>query len=184
MTISIEEDLRLEGIEQKHAIPLFRAIDENRQHLSVFLPWVPNMGSVEIMQNYIRNCEKLEAQKMEKSFVIYHLKQVVGRIGIHHIDIQNHSAAIGYWLVKAAEGKGIIYKCCKRLLPYGFQELNLHRIEIKCATGNQRSRAIPLKLGFQQEGVLRDAEYVNGKYLDLFVFSLLESDWQENNVIY
>jgi ribosomal-protein-serine acetyltransferase len=50
-------------------------------------------------------------------------------------------------------------------------------VEIRCATGNTRSCAIPERLGFSREGVLREAEWVNGRFLDLVVWSLLEQDY-------
>ena len=55
----------------------------------------------------------------------------------------------------------------------------MHRVEIRCATGNTRSCAIPARLGFTREGVLREAEIVGGRFLDLVVWSLLEQDYQD-----
>ena len=53
----------------------------------------------------------------------------------------------------------------------------MHRVEIRCATGNTRSCAIPQRLGFTRECVLREAEWVNDRFLDLVVWSLLEQDY-------
>jgi ribosomal-protein-serine acetyltransferase len=61
---------------------------------------------------------------------------------------------------------------------YLFDEVGLHRVEIRCGTGNTRSRAIPQRLGFHHEGILRDAEWVNDRWLDLDVWSMLEQDWR------
>ena len=55
--------------------------------------------------------------------------------------------------------------------------MGLNRIVIKCAVGNERSRAIAEKLDFKKEGILRQAEWVNGKFLDLYQFSLLREEW-------
>ncbi|RYF79960.1 MAG: GNAT family N-acetyltransferase [Chitinophagaceae bacterium] len=54
----------------------------------------------------------------------------------------------------------------------------LHRIEIRCATGNDKSAAVAERLGFLKEGVLREAELVNGKQFDLAVFSQLHAEWE------
>jgi ribosomal-protein-serine acetyltransferase len=63
------------------------------------------------------------------------------------------------------------------LITYGFKVLGLHRIEIKTATNNLKSQAIPEKLNFKKEGILREAELVNNKFLDLYLYSILSFEW-------
>lgn len=179
MTINIDEKVRLELTAEKHANALYDAIDNNREHLSEFLSWVDNMQSASDFRTYIKNCELLYQQGKEMSFVIILDEAPIGRIGLYHLNIQNKNAAIGYWITKNAEGKGIISKSCKALITYGFEELALHRIEIKAAVNNLRSLAIPKKLNFMQEGILRQAELVNNKFLDLVLYSLLSNEWIE-----
>jgi len=113
------------------------------------------------------------------SFVIFYNNAIVGRIGLHYMNLRDKNASIGYWLAKSAEGKGIIIQSCKAIIDYGFNELGLQRIEIKAATANQRSRAIPLKLGFTEEGILRQAELVKGEFLDIVLFSMLKNEWNK-----
>lgn len=181
MTINIDKDLRLELTTTKYTTDLYRAVDINREHLSEFLPWVPGIRSVEDMQGYIKNCKLLYEQGREASFVIIADESVVGRIGLHHINTQHKNAAIGYWLTKNAEGHGIISKSCKEILAYGFQKLALHRIEMKVATNNNKSQAIPAKLNFTKEGILRQAELVNNKFLDLILYSIIKEEWIEKS---
>ncbi len=178
MTIFIDKNVSLELISAKHAVALYEAVDNNREHLSQFLSWVGDMESPSDIVNYIQNCESLYIQKKEVSFVIISGEKTVGRIGLHHLNLQNKNAAIGYWLTKDAEGNGIITRSCKKLLDYGFQSLGLHRIEIKAAVANVKSQAIPLKLNFKKEGISREAEFVGGKYIDLEVFSMLRGEWE------
>jgi len=179
MTINIDEKVSLELTAEKHAEALYAAVDNNRKHLSEFLPWVDDIQSVDDFRKYIKNCELLYQQGKEVSFVIIADGISVGRIGLHHLNTQNKSAAIGYWLTKKAEGNGIISKSCKTLLTYGFRELNLHRIEIKAAVDNLRSQAIPQRLNFVKEGILRQAEWVNNKFFDLVLYSMLNNEWTE-----
>ncbi len=183
MIITIQENLRLELAAQKHAEDLFYAVDQNRKHLSKFLSWVDSMQSKDDFKNYIESCKFLHLQGKEVSFVIKLDEIVVGRIGLHHLNLQNKNAAIGYWLTKKAEGKGIIIKSCKVLLTYGFQELGLRRIEIKAAVENVRSQAIPEKLNFVKEGILRQAEFVNGHFIDLYLYSILKEEWCETHEV-
>jgi ribosomal-protein-serine acetyltransferase len=178
MVITIDQNLRLELTAEKHAEGLFQALNSSRQQLSEFLPWVPNMQSVDDFKAYIKNCELFYQQRMEVSFVIIFNEQAVGRIGLHYLNLLNENAAIGYWLTESAQGQGVMIRSCKALINYGFKELGLHRIEIKAATSNLKSQAIPRKLGFQQEGVLRQAEKVNGKFLDLVLYSTIDEEWE------
>ena len=104
--------------------------------------------------------------------------EIVGRIGIHYIHLHNRIAALGYWLGDGYQGKGIITKACIALIDHCFNELGMNRVEIKCATGNHKSRAIPEKLNFVKEAVLRKAELVNDTFLDLYLYSMLKEEWE------
>ena len=54
----------------------------------------------------------------------------------------------------------------------------LNRIELKTAVKNLKSQAIPNKLNFKKEGILRQAEFVNNEFVDLYIYSMLKEDWQ------
>ena len=181
MMIQISENINLEPTSEKHAESMFQAINTNRVHLSRFLPWVENMKSITDVKEYIKNSVVQTEEKKEVSFLIVSEKSVIGRIGIHNINSQNKNASIGYWLIKEAQGKGIISKATRSLITYAFQTLGLNRIEIRAATDNQRSRSVPERLGMLKEGTLREAELVNGKFLDLEVYSVLSSEWVSGN---
>jgi ribosomal-protein-serine acetyltransferase len=100
----------------------------------------------------------------------------IGSIGMHYWDRQNWKTEIGYWLSKDCNGRGIMTECVRRCLRFAFQDLSMHRVEIRCATGNARSRAIPERLGFKLEGTLRDAQYIDRRWHDLAVYGLLAGD--------
>lgn len=181
MIIQISENINLEPTSERYAESMFQAINTNRGHLSRFLPWVENMKSITDVKEYIKNSAAQTDEKKEVSFLIVSEKSVIGRIGIHNINFQNKNASIGYWLIENAQGKGIISKATCSLITYAFQTLGLNRIEIKAATDNLRSRSVPERLGMPKEGTLREAELVNGKFLDLEVYSVLSSEWLSGN---
>ncbi|WP_316814491.1 GNAT family protein [Pedobacter nyackensis] len=177
--IKVNEEITLELISEKHAVGLFNALNNSREHLSAFLPWVGRMQHIDDFRSYASDCELLYEQGKEVSFVIIAEGILVGRIGLHHIDAQNNTASIGYWLTKSAQGKGIVLKSCIAMISFGFDKLNLHRIELKAAVNNYRSQAIPKQLKFVEEGILREAELVNNQYLDLILYAMLKHDWKE-----
>ncbi len=179
MILPIDEHIKLEVIAPHHAADLLDVVNDNRQYLSRFLPWVGAMQKVSDFERYIQQCEKLVSEKAEMSFVILYHDVLVGRIGIHHINRHNQNGAIGYWLAETAGGKGIMLRCCRTVIDYGFDVLQLKRIEIRAATENVRSKAIPQKLGFTFEGVMRKAELVGDRLYDIAVYSMLWEEWTE-----
>jgi len=176
MKITVDENISLEFLEAIHAESLCNLVNANRDYLRVWLPWVDRMQTVANFQQYIINCNKQAEEQTDFGYAIVVDKNIVGRIGMHHINRQNKIGEIGYWLADGQQGRGIITKCCKALIQHGFTTLGLNRIEIKCALGNDRSRAIAEKLQFKPEGILRQAEWLNGKFVDLHLYALLRED--------
>ncbi|MGX8178303.1 GNAT family N-acetyltransferase [Exiguobacterium artemiae] len=84
---------------------------------------------------------------------------------------------MGYYLTGNGRGKGLMTTVVAFVTDYCFTTLQLNRVVIECAVGNSRSRKIPERLGYQQEGILRDAERLYGTYHDLAVYAMLARDW-------
>lgn len=176
-SINISAAVTLELIDASHAEPLLAVVNANRNHLAEWLPWVGSMQTVEDFRRYISHCERQHGEGTDLGFVIQFNGRVSGRIGLHYIHQQNRTAAIGYWLGAEFQGNGIITKACTALIHCGFTSLGLNRIEIKCGTGNEKSAAIAERLHFKKEGVLRQAEWVNGKPIDLSLYAVLKEEW-------
>ena len=181
MKIQVDETTSLEFLEEIHAESLLNVVNANRTYLREWLPWVDHMQTVANFEFYINDVNKRAAAQTDFSYSIIIDKNIVGRIGMHHINQQSKIAEIGYWLADGLQGRGIITKSCKALINHGFTELGLNRIEIKCGIGNDKSRAIAEKLHFKQEGILRQAELLNGKFIDLYLYAMLKEEW---NIIY
>jgi ribosomal-protein-serine acetyltransferase len=175
--IKIDDIISLELIDFQHAGALYQLVKANREHLRVWLPWVDFMRTPEDFKRYITNSKDRFDNHVETGFVIMANDSMIGRIGLYNIDMHNRNASIGYWLDQQWMGKGIITNACKELVTYGFKHLQLNRIEIRCGTENYKSQAIPERLGFKREGVIRQAEYVNNRFIDLYVFSMLKEEW-------
>lgn len=90
--------------------------------------------------------------------------------------MDNRSTRIGYWLDEAHQGRGIVTAAVRLLADHALTVWQLNRVEIHAATENRRSRAIPDRLGFREEGTLRHAQLVDGRYLDSVVYSTLAAD--------
>ncbi|MCB1118593.1 MAG: GNAT family N-acetyltransferase [Chlamydiia bacterium] len=170
MNLSVDEELTLALLRLNDSAKLFQLVDHNRLHLRRFLNWVDGTQTESDSKIFI---EQSLIDKHTLTLGIWNQQQLVGLIDYHAIDNINHAASIGYWIDQAHQGKGVMTRSVKALIGYGFSALQLHRIEIRCAVDNLKSARIPQALGFQEEGILRDAEYVNGRYHDVKVYSLL-----------
>jgi ribosomal-protein-serine acetyltransferase len=175
--LKVDDTINLALLDDTHARETFALINANRQHLREWLPWVDNMRTIEIFESYISKTKKEKETGTDFGFVIYADTVIAGRIGLHYINHQTKTGAIGYWLGKNFENRGIITKACNTILEFGFTQLALERIEIKCAAENHKSKAVPERLGFTQEAILPQAEFVNDKILDLYVYALSKKDW-------
>ncbi|HVB73739.1 MAG TPA: GNAT family protein [Ktedonobacteraceae bacterium] len=177
LCLRIDEDTELRIYEERHAPQVAGVVDENRAHLRQWLPWLDNSRSVEDSLGFIRGSLKQFADNEGFQTGIWYKDQFVGGIGYHSLDWPAQKVEIGYWLAESMQGKGLITKATKTLVTYAFQELKLNKVEIHCATGNVRSRAVPERLGFTQEGIIRDAEWLYDHYVDMVVYGMLAREW-------
>jgi ribosomal-protein-serine acetyltransferase len=175
----IRDGVCLKLLEERHAPAVFAAVDRNRAHLRKWLPWVDDTTSVGYTLNFIRTSLQQFANNEGFAAGIWCGDECAGTIGAHKIDWLNRKVEIGYWLASKFQGRGIVTDACRALIDHAFEEWKLNRVEIHCATGNKKSCAVPKRLGFQLEGVLRKAQLVGGKYLDSNVYGMLARDWKK-----
>jgi len=178
LRIQIDVDTELRTIEERDAPAIFALTNANRLYLRQWLPWVDSTRSIEDTHAFIRTLNIQRTSNGCFGCVILYKRQVVGTISFHLIDWSNRRVEIGYWLGAAFQGKGLMTKACKAMVAYAFDEWKLNKVEIRCATGNTPSCAIPQRLGFILEGIIRQAEWLYDHYVDLKVFGMLESEWR------
>ena len=105
-------------------------------------------------------------------------EQIVGVAGFHAIDWARKSTSIGYWLAADRQGSGTMTVAVCALLDHAFDRWELKRVEIRAGVLNARSRAIPERLGFREEGVLRSAERIGTRVIDHVVYVMTARDWR------
>lgn len=180
MEFQLDSEIKLRPYIESDAEEIFVAIKENYEHLHPFLHWVVPEYSIEMTKEFIQQSQKAAEEKKNQGFGIFYQDKLIGAIGFNKFDWKCHKTEIGYWLAKDFEGQGIITKSCKLLINYAFDELEINRIEIRCADVNVRSRAIPERLGFKLEGVLRQALCRHSQIYDDTIYGLLKDDWKQD----
>ena len=175
LLLKVDQNLVLQTLKQTDFSEIFKLVDNNRLYLRKFLGWIDKNVTKNDTLSFIKIQEKKMKEKQALVFSIWHKEKIIGLIDLHAIDHVNHSANIGYWINENSQGKGIITKSVKVAIDYAFENLNLHRIQILCATQNIKSQAIPLHLGFSHEGTLKDAISNYGNYFDAHLYGLVKS---------
>lgn len=101
---------------------------------------------------------------------------LVGTIGYMWWNRENRSAEVGYSLARAQWNKGLMTEALRAVIRFGFEEMNLHRIEAQHETSNPASGRVMEKVGMRQEGVLRGRLYNKGKFVDVALYAILRGD--------
>ena len=140
------------------------------------MPWAGGQtlaGTVE----FIRMVRRQDAANDGFQAAVLVEDEIVGMVGFHSVNWPHGSTSIGYWLDESHQGRGLMTRAVRTLVDHAFGVWDLHRVEIQAAVDNRRSRAIPERLGFREEGVRREAERIGERYNDLAVYAMLAPEW-------
>jgi ribosomal-protein-serine acetyltransferase len=177
----IDADTALRVLREDDAVELYALTDANRAYLRRWLPWVDLVTSEEDTQSFLATVTAQYKEGRGPTFGIVRDDALVGVVGYLPIDRVNRCGEIGYWLAEREQGRGIMTMSCRFAVRYGFLTLDLNRIQIAAGTDNAASRAIPKRLGFTFEGVLRAREYLYGRFIDHAMYSQLRSEFDARN---
>jgi RimJ/RimL family protein N-acetyltransferase len=164
-----------------------------RADISYFLKWFNDPEVIQYLTLYLPMTEMSEEKFIEelgttraKSVVLFVIEVVegdstkpIGNCSLDEVDSKDHKAGFGmvigekdYW------SKGYGTEAARLIINYGFQQLNLHRISSGAFAFNERSIKLHKKVGFREEGRLREAFFKNGQYHDLVLFGILREEWK------
>ncbi len=172
----MDDDIELRVLRDSDAAGLFSLVDASRESLRRWLPWVDETRGVADTGRFIAKSREQLGRNDGMQLAIRYRGELAGVIGYHYWDWTKGKTEIGYWLAASFERKGIMTRSCGALVDYAFDALGLNRVEIRTAVGNARSRAIPERLGFHQEGVLREGERTAEGLVDQTVYGLLRKE--------
>jgi ribosomal-protein-serine acetyltransferase len=173
----IDSATTLRVLREDDAAELFALTQANRDNLRRWLPWVDLVTCEDDSRSFLATVTAQREQGRGPTFGILCDGALAGIVGFLPVDSVNRIGEIGYWLVPAARGRGVMTRCCRFVVRYGFLTLDLNRIQIAAGTDNRASRGIPERLGFKFEGVLRARENLYGTYIDHAMYSLLRSEF-------
>ncbi|WP_267163141.1 GNAT family N-acetyltransferase [Halovenus salina] len=111
------------------------------------------------------------------SLVVCHEGEPVGFVALFNWKEAGH-AELAYWIVPEQQGNGYATEAVSLAVDYAFDERRRHKVVAGVFATNAPSRGLLEKLGFRQEGRLREHAYLDGEYVDLLRYGLLESEWR------
>jgi ribosomal-protein-serine acetyltransferase len=175
-TLALSDARALRVLEESDLDELHALIEANRSHLAKWLPWAAEQTRERTLEFIRATCIQV-AQNNGFQAAIRDTGRVVGVIGFHGIDWHHRSTSIGYWLAAEAQGRGTMTQALRAMVHHALRVWALNRVEIRASVENERSRALIERLGFEFEGVARQAFRLPNGYHDDAVYSMLRADW-------
>lgn len=176
--LPMTEEAFLKQLEPSDAAEMFWLTDTNRAYLREWLPWLDYTRHVEDTAHFIAMTINQHNNNQGTHYGIWYRGRMAGTLGVHNLDWINKKTSLGYWLGAQYQGRGLMSMAVEtymdRLI---FGSWGMEKVTIQAATGNAKSRAIPERLGFTLEGVLRQNEFLYDHYVDHAVYSMLRSEW-------
>ena len=166
------ERLKLRLIQPSDAGFILQGLSDER----VTKYYAVHYDTMEAVQEQMRFYEQLlsEGTGVWWAFSLKDDDQLIGACGYSSLEAEHRKAEIGFWLLPQFWGKGYIPEAARAVITYGFESMNLNRIEAIVEGGNEQSEQVLKKIGFAFEGRLREREIKNGRFIDLLYYSILK----------
>ena len=172
----INDHLALKVMTERDAEEAYGVIDADREHLREYLPWVDTIHSAEDERKSLASFP-FGPNEQINCFLTLDGK-IIGAVGLPIINRTCELAEIGYWIGSEWEGKGYVTAAVRDIEKLCFTDLGMERVQITNDAANTRSRAIPERLGYTFEGILRRHLYSGeGRIADRSVYSILKPQW-------
>ena len=150
----------------------------NADHLRRHLPAVAALHSVEKAQAHLAQVADRASRMEVLDWHLFADDVLCGALRLNKIEVDNRKTSISYLLDAGSQGRGIATLAVRALLEYCFGDLGMNRVELTCATDNVRSIRMAERVGFVREGLLRQAEWLGGAFVDHYIYGLLHSEFR------
>src|ERR1700730_5962953 len=172
---NVDNDISLKFMFLKDSHELFNFFEKERKRFQKYLLIINKLKNEDDVKEFIKdNLKKyIDNEGIPNFLSITHKNKIIGIIGFWNFNGRAKSVELGYAISMEYEGKGYVTLCLKKIIDILFTKMDINKIIIRTSTKNPKSYAIPERLKFIKEGILRQEEYVNNEFIDLNVYSLL-----------
>ncbi len=173
----------LRPFKRRDADDMTEAVQASQLELNEWLPWAHLGYTKGDATTYIR--DSIKSWREERAYDLAIRKtdepgRHIGNISVWFVSRSFKTGEVGYWVRTDETSRGVATEVTARALQMAFEELKMHRVILRIATGNRASERVAEKLGFFREGILREEIKVRGKWLDHSVWGLLEHEYKKN----
>ncbi len=157
---------------------LFEAARESVREMFAWMPWCHQNYSLEDSVSFVLSREAAWSRKTDFDFAVLDLKtgRFLGDVSLNQFNHDHNFANLGYWVRSSSTGRGVATAAALLAARFGFEDLDLHRIEIVAAVGNASSQKVAEKMKAKREGVLRNRLLLHNRAHDAVMYSLVPAD--------
>ncbi|MEJ7730081.1 MAG: GNAT family protein [Polyangiaceae bacterium] len=172
------ERLYLAPVDVADGNDLWYAVNGSRAFLQRWLPWVQFHTDPGASARFAEACANDWDQGRAVRFTIRErqTRTLVGIVGLEACVHLHRACELGYWLRRESTGHGYMHEAASACMEFAFKQMGVHRLRVAAATDNHPSLGVIAKLGFRFEGIARQAEWCDGRWLDHATFALLSTD--------
>lgn len=174
---SVPEEIRTERLVLRaphpdHAVEINAAVRESIEELRPWMPWASSTPTLEESRAHQVSARTAFLAREDLPLILFRGDRIVGGSGLHRIDWTVPKFETGYWVRSSEARQGYVTEAVAAIAELAFEVLGARRLEIRASTLNRRSLAVPMRLGFTLEGVLRqDARHMDGSLRDTAVYA-------------
>lgn len=181
--IPVDDEIELRIATESDAAKLFQLVEENREHLRAWLPWLDETTSIQDEIEFIHG-QLIRHQKTDGSLFLiwYQGRTIVGTLSVNQVDHGNQTGWIGYWLDRGHTGKGIMTRAVGAIVDVLLVSCGFNRVVIEIGVGNSASMAIPLRLGFREEGKSIERQWMYDRWVDSLQYAITAREWPPNHL--
>lgn len=158
-------------------LPFYEAVRESTEHMQQFMPWCHQNYSIRESEAWVESRNESWANEEDYSFIVYSVvgNELLGGVDINQINSNHMIGNIGYWVRKKALNQGVATTAVSLISEFGFNSLQLNRLEIVMVPNNGASRKVAEKSGAKFEGILQKRLVVFGEALDACLYSMVKN---------
>ena len=181
--IPVDDEIELRIATESDAATLFQLVEKNREHLRAWLPWLDEATSIQDEIEFIHG-QLIRHQKTDGSLFLiwYQGRTIVGTLSVNQVDHGNQTGWIGYWLDRGHTGKGIMTRAVGAIVDVLLVSCGFNRVVIEIGVGNSASMAIPLRLGFREEGKSIERQWMYDRWVDSLQYAITAREWPPNHL--
>ena len=169
--------LTLKPWREKYAMAMNATVLASRTHIGRWLSWCHDGYCLDDAVRWTAFCQRQWAEGTQYAFAIFGAdEQLLGGVGLSQVDRGDRRANLGYWLGDTAVGFGYATRASTAVCRFGFEHLDLERIEIVAAIGNLSSQRCAERIGARREGIARRRILLADGPNDAVVYGLIRDD--------